>query len=99
MLCPGHEGWHPDPAFYYQVGGGPMFDMGPYYLTALVSLLGPVRRVTGSTHVSFPERQITSQPKYGTMIKVEIPTHVVGILDFASGPVATIITSFDVWSA
>ena len=99
MTCHGHESWHPDPAFYYEVGGGPMFDMGPYYLTALVNLLGPVQRVTGSARVTFPERTITSQPKYGTVVKVEVPTHVAGVLDFASGAVGTIITSFDVWGA
>lgn len=98
MLCHGHESWHPDPAFYYQVGGGPMFDMGPYYLTALVSLLGPVRRVTGATRITFPERTITSAPKYGQRVTVEVPTHVAGILEFANGPIATIVTSFDVWS-
>ena len=54
MLCHGHESWHPDPEFYYKVGGGPMFDMGPYYLTALISLMGPVKRVTGSTCITFP---------------------------------------------
>lgn len=97
MVCHGHEGWHPDPEFYYQVGGGPMFDMGPYYLTALVSLLGPVKRVTGSAQTSFPERIITSQPKHGTKISVEVPTHLVAVLDFASGAVGTLITSFDVW--
>ena len=58
----GHEAWHPDPEFFYKPGGGPMFDMGPYYLTALVNLLGPVRRVTGSASISFPERTITSKP-------------------------------------
>jgi len=99
MLCHGHESWHPDPEFYYQEGGGPMFDMGPYYLTALVSLLGPVTRVTGSTRISFPERTITSKKKYGQKVKVEVPTHVTGILDFASGAIGTITTSFDVWSA
>jgi len=99
MLCHGHETWHPDPAFYYEVGGGPMFDMGPYYLTALVSLLGPVRRLTGSTRITFPERTITSQPRYGTRIKVETPTHIAGIMDFASGAIGTILTSFDVWHA
>ena len=99
MTCHGHESWHPDPAFYYQVGGGPMFDMGPYYLTALVNLLGPVRRVTGSARITFPERVITSKPKYGTVVKVEVPTHVVGVMDFANGAVGTIITSFDVWAA
>ena len=48
MICRGHEHWHPDPAFYYDIGGGPMFDMGPYYLTALVALLGPIKRISGS---------------------------------------------------
>jgi predicted dehydrogenase len=99
MLCHGHESWHPAPEFYYKVGGGPMFDMGPYYLTALVALMGPVRRVTGSARVTFPERTITSQPMYGKKIEVEVPTHVAGVLDFASGAIATIVTSFDVWSA
>lgn len=99
MLCHGHESWHPAPEFYYQVGGGPMFDMGPYYLTALVSLLGPVKQVSGSARITFPERLITSQPKYGTRVKVEVPTHVAGVLDFACGAIATIVTSFDVWAA
>ncbi len=99
MLSRGPEGWHPDPDFFYQPGAGPMFDMGPYYLTTLIHLLGPVRRVTGSARISFPERLITSQPLAGTKIKVNTPTHVVGVLDFVSGPVATLITSFDVWAA
>jgi predicted dehydrogenase len=99
MLCHGHEHWHPDPAFYYQVGGGPMFDMGPYYLTALLTLLGPVRRVTGSTRVTFPQRTISSQPRAGEKIDVEVPTHVASILDFANGAIATVVTSFDVWSS
>ena len=97
MMSHGVENWHPDPDFYYQPGAGPMFDMGPYYLTALIALMGPIRRVTGSTHTSFSERTITSQPKYGTKITVNVPTHVTGVLDFASGAVGTIITSFDVW--
>jgi predicted dehydrogenase len=97
MLCHGHESWHPDPEFYYKEGGGPMFDMGPYYLTALVSLMGPVKCVTGSTRVTFPTRTITSEPFNGRVIRVEVPTHVAGILEFASGAIATIITSFDVW--
>ena len=70
----GHEHWHPDPAFYYQRGGGPMFDMGPYYLTALVNLMGPVRRVAGSARATFPERTIASKPKEGQKIAVETPT-------------------------
>jgi predicted dehydrogenase len=93
----GHEGWHPDPDFYYQPGGGPLFDMGPYYLTALVSLIGPIRRVTGSARVSFPQRTIGSEPRRGQTIQVNTPTHVAGVLDFANGAVGTIVTSFDVW--
>lgn len=92
----GHEHWHPDPDFYYQVGAGPMFDMGPYYLTALVHLLGPVRRVAGLARTTFQERTITSQPKYGTKITVNTPTHIAATLEFANGAIGSIITSFDV---
>jgi len=99
MTCHGHESWHPDPEFYYQIGGGPMFDMGPYYLTAMIALMGPVRRVTGSARKTFATRTITSAPKYGKVVDVEVPTHVAGVLDFEKGAVATIITSFDVWHA
>jgi predicted dehydrogenase len=99
LLCHGHEHWHPDPAFYYQAGGGPMFDMGPYYLTALMALLGPVRRVSGSTRISFSERTISSKPKAGEVISVDVPTHVTALLDFDQGAIGTLVTSFDVWSA
>ncbi|WNQ12514.1 Gfo/Idh/MocA family oxidoreductase [Paenibacillus aurantius] len=96
MAGGGHESWHPAPDFYYKQGGGPMFDMGPYYLTALVAMLGPIQRITGSARISFPERTITSKPKFGEKIEVEVPTHVAGIMDFHSGTVGTILTSFDV---
>ncbi len=96
MLCRGHETWHPDPEFYYKPGGGPMFDMGPYYLTALVNLIGPIRRVTGSASISMQSRTILSQPKQGQVIDVEVPTHIAGVMDFDGGAVGTIITSFDV---
>jgi predicted dehydrogenase len=99
MMGHGHESWHPDPEFYYQVGGGPMFDMGPYYLTALTSLMGAVVGVSGSARITFPFRTITSQKKYGTKIKVEVPTHVAGLLHFANGAIGTVIMSFDVWRA
>ncbi|HEX2915907.1 MAG TPA: Gfo/Idh/MocA family oxidoreductase [Chloroflexia bacterium] len=97
MLSAGPEKWHPDPEFFYQPGAGPLFDMGPYYLTALVSLLGPVVRVTGSAQALRSERTITSEPKYGSKIKVNTPTHVAGVFDFANGVVSTLITSFDTW--
>lgn len=98
MMCRGHENWHPAPAFYYQKGGGPMLDMGPYYITALISLFGPVKRVAAMTRMTFPTRTITSQPKYGEQIPVETSTHLTGTLEFASGVLATVIMSFDVVS-
>jgi predicted dehydrogenase len=97
VLGHGPEGWHPDPEFFYKVGAGPMFDVGPYPLTTLISMLGPVRRVTGSARISFAERIIGSEPKRGTKIEVTTPTHIAGVLDFASGPIATMVASFDVW--
>lgn len=96
MVGGGPEGWHPNPDFFYQPGGGPLFDMGPYYLTALVALLGPITRVTGSARISFPERIATSKELFGKKIQVTTPTHIASVLDFASGPVATLLTSFDV---
>ncbi|OGF44479.1 MAG: oxidoreductase [Candidatus Firestonebacteria bacterium RIFOXYC2_FULL_39_67] len=99
MMGSGPEGWHPNPEFFYQKGGGPLFDMGPYYITALVNLIGPVKRVTSSAQISFKERIKGSEPRKGKKIKVEVPTHVSGVLDFKSGAVATIIMSFDVKAA
>ena len=96
MLYGGPESWHPNPEFFYQRGAGPMFDMGPYYLTAMIAMLGPVRRATGSARITHAERLITSQPLNGTMVTVNTPTFISGVLDFASGPVGTLITSFDV---
>ncbi len=96
MICGGHESWHPSPEFYYEVGGGPMFDMGPYYLHALITLLGPVRRVCGAAATTFPTRTITSQPKHGKVVTVEIPTHIVSVLQFASGAVISLTVTFDV---
>lgn len=99
MMSRGPESWHPNPEFFYQEGGGPMYDMGPYYLTALVSLMGPVSRVAGSAHISFPERTITSPGKHGEKITVQVPTHVSGLLEFHNGATASITTSFDVSAA
>ena len=98
MMNHGHEHWHPAPEFYYKAGGGPMFDMGPYYLTALVNLMGPAVRVCGSAKKSFPTRTVLSEPLKGTTFGVDVPTHIAGVIDFQNGAVATIITSFDVWS-
>ena len=99
MTCHGHEGWHPDPAFYYAQGGGPVFDMGPYYFTALVALLGPAQRVCGSVKRTFARRTVGSGPKEGEIIDVQVPTHAAGTIDFAVGAVASFVMSFDVWHA
>ncbi len=96
FLSPGPERWHPRPQAFYQRGAGPLFDMAPYYLTALVCLLGPARRVTSSARVTHARRRITSQPLAGAMMDVEVPTHVASVIDFHAGPVATLVTSFDV---
>lgn len=99
MVTPGHERWHPDPEFYYRPGGGPLFDMGPYYLTALMTLLGPVRRVTGTTATPRDTRTIGDGPRAGTVFPVEVPTHVTGTLEHENGAVTTLLMSFDVWAA
>jgi len=98
MMSRGPEHWHPSPHFFYKDGAGPMFDMGPYYITALVNLLGPVKRVCGSARISSPKRVITNQIQFGEIIDVEVPTHISGVLDFSCGAVGTLITSFDVYS-
>lgn len=97
MMGHGVESWHPNPFFYYQKGGGPLFDMGPYYLSSLITLLGPAKKVVGTASASFKERIITYEPLKGQKIKVEIPTHLSGIVEFKQGTFATINMSFDVW--
>jgi predicted dehydrogenase len=97
MASHGAEHWHPNPAFFYQPGGGPLFDMGPYYLTALVNMIGPMARVTGFAKISFKERLATAAGLPGTRIEVTTPTHITGAVEFANGAVATVIMSFDVW--
>ncbi|MCI2049575.1 MAG: Gfo/Idh/MocA family oxidoreductase [Lachnospiraceae bacterium] len=92
MTCPGHELWHPNPGFYYQKGGGPMFDMGPYYMTTLVCLLGPVKRISAFLTSGWPVRNIL-----GKMTETEVPTHYTGTMEFANGAVGTVTMSFDTW--
>ncbi|MFI5896884.1 Gfo/Idh/MocA family protein [Actinoplanes sp. NPDC051513] len=95
MVTPGHERWHPHPDFYYLPGGGPLLDMGPYYLSALVHLLGPIRSVTGAASRTRDARTIGTGPRTGERIPVEVPTHVTGVLEHAGGALSTITTSFD----
>jgi predicted dehydrogenase len=94
-VSPGHEHWHPHPDFYYREGGGPLLDMGPYYITSLVHLLGPVVAVSGASSRSRAERVIASGPRAGEPIAVDVDTHLTGILHHASGAISTVTMSFD----
>lgn len=95
----GVERHNPNPDFYYQSGGGPLLDLGPYYLTALVFLLGPLSRVSGLARRTFDQRQIENGPRNGEWMDVEIDTHVVSQLEFADGPIGSMTMSFDVWDS
>jgi predicted dehydrogenase len=95
MQSRGPEGWHPNPEFYYQLGGGPLLDMGPYYLTALVALFGPVARVAGVARQGLAERVVGSGPRTGTRFTVHVATHITALLDFTGGPSVSSTFSFD----
>jgi predicted dehydrogenase len=99
LMSHGMEHWHPDPEFFFKPGGGPILDMAPYYLSALVNLAGPVKRVVAMSSIGFPERIITteSSARKGERIRVETPTHVMALLEFASGAQVTFCMSWDVW--
>ena len=98
MLGRGPEGWHPDPEFFYKHGGGPMLDMGPYYVTCLVNLLGKAEAVTAFGRISFPQRVIGSEPHKGDVIDVEVDTFTTGAIRFASGAIASLTVSFDTYA-
>ena len=99
LVKQGVETWHPNPAFLYQEGAGPVLDMGPYYLTALLHIVGPFRAVSAMEGISFPTRTITSQPHYGEIIEVTVPTYVNTLLQFDCGALGTFTATFDVWKA
>lgn len=94
MQTPGPESWHPSPEFLFDVGGGPLFDMGPYYLTTLVNVFGPVRRVTAVSNTATATRVIGSGPKAGTEFPVNVPTHISAILEFDDHASAVVVLSF-----
>jgi predicted dehydrogenase len=93
----GMEAWHPNPFFFYRRGGGPVLDIGPYPVTQLVNLLGPVESVTAQTSRGFATRTVTSEPRRGEVIEVEVPTTVNAALAFANGANVGLLTSWDVW--
>lgn len=96
-LCKaGVETWHPNPRFLFEAGAGPLMDMGPYYLTALLHLIGPFSAVTAMAAKNFPVRTISSQPHYGEQIEVAVPTYVTALLQTESGALVSLLTTFDV---
>lgn len=99
LVKQGVETWHPNPDFLYQPGAGPLLDMGPYYLTALLHIVGPFSSVSGMSAISFPTRTVTSHPHYGQVIQVNVPTYVNALLRFSSGAMAAFTATFDVWKA
>jgi predicted dehydrogenase len=98
-MSPGPESWHPDPAFLFQRGAGPLFDIGPYHLSSLIALLGPIRQVSGAARITYPERTIGSGPKKGQKFQVDAPTFTTALLEFAGGSIVTLALSFDVQAA
>ncbi|MGF1450630.1 MAG: Gfo/Idh/MocA family protein [Opitutales bacterium] len=94
---PGMESWHPNPEFYYKRGGGPMLDMGPYFVSSIVQMLGPIKSVTGRAKASRPDRLITSEPLKGAIIDVETPTHISGVIETQSGVHVLTLMSYDLF--
>ncbi|WP_028744724.1 Gfo/Idh/MocA family protein [Rhizobium mesoamericanum] len=98
VMSPGMEMWHPNPDFFFLPGGGPILDLGPYYVANLINLIGPVKRVGAMTSMASDTRTITSQPRYGEIIPVKTPTTIQAMLEFVSGATITLTASWDVWS-
>ncbi|WP_312405316.1 Gfo/Idh/MocA family oxidoreductase [Rhizobium sp.] len=98
VMSPGMEMWHPNPGFFFLNGGGPILDLGPYYIANLINFLGPVKRVAALTTMANPTRTVTSEPLKGTIIPVETPTNIHALLEFVDGATITLSASWDVWS-
>ncbi|MEO1749377.1 MAG: Gfo/Idh/MocA family oxidoreductase, partial [Pseudomonadota bacterium] len=94
----GMERWHPNPDFFFKAGGGPLLDMGPYYITNLVQLIGPVKAVTAMAGCAANTRTIQNGPREGTQIPVETPTTIHAVLQFTNGALVTLGTSWDIWA-
>ncbi|MCR9135848.1 MAG: Gfo/Idh/MocA family oxidoreductase [Alphaproteobacteria bacterium] len=95
----GVERHHPSPDFYYASGGGPLLDLGPYYLSAMVFCLGPMSRVAGLSRRTFRKRMIENGPRHGEMMPVEVDTHCLSLIEFESGVIGQMMVSFDVWDS
>ena len=98
VLNHGMEGWHPNPDFFFVPGGGPMLDLGPYYVANLINLLGPVKRVGALTSAPEATRTIGSGDRKGQTVPVKTPTNIHALLEFAHGATVTLTATWDVWS-
>lgn len=98
VMSHGMEHWHPNPDFFFLPGGGPMLDIGPYYVTNLVQLIGPVKRVGALTSSASETRTISSEPRKGEQIPVKTPTNIHALLEFVNGATITVSTSWDIWA-
>lgn len=98
VMSHGMEAWHPNPDFFFQPGGGPVLDLGPYYVTNLIQLLGPVRAVAAMANATFATRTIGSGARQGETVPVDTPTNIHALLEFASGATVTLSASWDVWT-
>lgn len=98
VMSPGMEMWHPNPDFFFLPGGGPVLDLGPYYIANLINLIGPVKRVAALSSMASPTRTITSEPRNGEVIPVRTPTDIHALLEFHNGATITLSASWDVWS-
>ncbi|WP_299753561.1 Gfo/Idh/MocA family oxidoreductase [uncultured Boseongicola sp.] len=98
VMSPGMESWHPNPDFFFQPGGGPILDLGPYYVTNLVQLIGPVKTVSAMASASSKTRIIGNGPRLGETVPVETPTNIHAVLEFANGALITLGASWDVWA-
>lgn len=94
----GMEAWHPNPDFFFQPGAGPVLDMGPYYITNLIQLVGPVKSVAALATASFPERTIGNGDRLGEKVPVDTPTNIHALLEFRNGATVTLGASWDVWA-
>lgn len=99
VVSHGHEWFHPNPEFFYKPGAGPLLDIGPYYVTALLALLGPVKRCCAMAKRTFAQRTIQTMPRQGQLIDVEVDTHITANLEFVNGALVTLLASFDVWDS
>jgi predicted dehydrogenase len=98
VLSHGMEMWHPNPDFFFLPGGGPMLDLGPYYIANLINLIGPVKRVAALANATFATRTITSEPRNGEAIPVKTPTNIHALLEFHNGATVNLSTSWDIWA-